>query len=351
MSKKHTETLTCKKCGKEFETEFYDSVSVTRKYDKLKIACLNESIYEHECPHCHDKNKLLVPVEYVDLLHGYRIQLGDLPALMNRLISWQIVSTIKSKGRSGQVIREPGFVYLGCVSPEDFKSKVAAFEFGLDYRIVTLYEASLSHSLEEVTEDEGEVKLEVVNSRFSITKEGEPFFHLDAYSADRDETYTICIDFDRAYYDRIRDDYSPYIEEVYNYSFDIATARKLIETVNLGLAEEHHEHDMKFLIVKMETGQLTLAYVKDEDETKYMANDTILIKKDGLGFVGTVFKVMHMSELAFPLRLNELYVVAGLDDPSAYAPDDINSDDYISIDITDLVKGTESEEPDEKGLA
>ena len=64
--------INCPKCNKEITIDNYSIVNVTDN-EELKEKVLNDNIFNFICPECHQENKLIYPLIYIDDNRKYKI--------------------------------------------------------------------------------------------------------------------------------------------------------------------------------------------------------------------------------------------------------------------------------------
>lgn len=327
MSKIKMRNFKCEKCGIEFEHEAYESINVSIN-PELRTKLLDKSIFDIECPLCHNKFNSDYPLLYQNMEKKFMVHGGGYVDLLKES---EDLKNEKIKSESSDSDAKD-YVHVGAISYSDLVSKVLALENGLDYRVAAMYEflsgKDLFSKLDQKFEDREDLRLNA-----SSFNEDETIGLCTSYSIINEKTKKmlppIIIPFNKEFYDRVEKKYKSELDRMNTFVFNPLLASKLF-------LEDEKEVEKKLNNV-LECAFIyspfgaDLACVNSFNNGKFHTGDIVTYYVRNLVLSGVIVKMAKYNEMSLPFYLKDMPKVGfkktGIElDKALYPKKDENKD-------------------------
>lgn len=306
MSKLRPVKLNCPNCGKEFETSEYDSINVSIN-PELKDKVLDGSIFDYECPKCHEIFKNDFPFLYHDMSKNRMIFYNR--ETVNLLETLAELNGMSEKGNGINYDLKTFFretKITGVRSPESLISEIVAEDAGLDRKAVAIYCALSAVELED--DSNGEMKVNECYLSYSV-KGG---ICIDALIYDTDVVELVELPFDRERCEKIYAEKKKYVDLLSNdFIFDSHMGAKII---NLSVSEEKTDSakkkEISFCIIETSSDRLALGIIPEFNSHKLPRGEEVAIMKDGMIKVGRILNLFTTTEFDCPFDVDDTPYVA-----------------------------------------
>ena len=128
-----TVTLTCPKCGEQFEFNLYESVNATLD-PELREKVIWGGLFAAVCPKCHHFEVLVHPFLYHDMNRKFMIQLDSYANLLE--FKEEFVNNNKTNELFPGIVND--IQIIGVTSMADMVTTIIAIENDLDWRVVQM---------------------------------------------------------------------------------------------------------------------------------------------------------------------------------------------------------------------
>ncbi len=175
MSQAKMIRYTCPYCGKEFDTEIYESVTADTDED-LRERCISGDLFRVSCPRCKREYMIQFPLVYVDRRHQFVIWLRESEPGENLVKDF------------AEPLASAGFTLRRVTTLQEFVEKIQILEDEVDDRLVEL--AKYDSLIEFIDNRKG--KAEDVTS-IDYQKSGDGVMKINVRTADRGMSFLIPI--------------------------------------------------------------------------------------------------------------------------------------------------------------
>lgn len=316
MSKQREITYKCEFCGKPFDTVVYDSVNVDLD-PELREKILNGSLFMHECPHCHKKNAILVPMIYHDMKNRFMIFSGDYEYVYSGYESTENKYIPKDVADS--------YRYVGATNYDELTNKIIALENSLDHRIVELVNCFTGIKLNEKISKERGMEVDAV--RLNYDDKGALIVVLDLRS-EKESGYTT-LPFNYELYRNVYDDYAKFLPESFGLIFGSKEAYRLLSADNKNLSDLD-EKNVRVAIVQDNYARQIMAVVPQFCKEKYKKGDTVIVEENAKTHRDVIVRILDVNEFEIPENTEDAPVVSWKVDDGIVSTCD--SDDEIEND-------------------
>ena len=296
MSKQRKITYKCEFCGKPFDTTVYDSVNVDLD-PELREKILNGSLFMHECPHCHKKNAILVPMIYHDMTNKFMVFSGDYEYVYSGCESTENKYIPKDVADS--------YRYVGATNYEELTNKIIALENSLDHRIVELVNSFTGIKLnEKISKERG---MEVYAVRLNYDDKGALIVVLDLRSGK--ESGYATLPFNYELYRNVYDDYAKSLPESFGLIFGSKEAYRLLSADNKNLSDLGKKN-VRVAVVQDNYSVQKMAIVPQFCKEKYKKGDMVIVEENGKANREVIVRILDVNEFEIPENDRDMPVVS-----------------------------------------